>query len=134
MDRRYKVTQEDVNKMRELRADGKTYRVIAEVFEVSQSVPLYWCNADSRKKQRKKNAVRRRVSASEKKKAVQQAIEIRKKHFKTNPNVKLRHAIQSALDEKRCTRKSGSYTNSGLIRYIKSILVGYCITKILSYI
>jgi hypothetical protein len=106
MDRRYKVTQEDVNKMRELRADGKTYREIAEVFEVSQSVPLYWCNADSRKKQRKKNAVRRRVSVSEKKKAVQQTIETRKKHFKTNPNVKLRHAIQSALDEKRCTRQS----------------------------
>ena len=29
MDKRYKVTQEDVNKMRELRADGKTYREIA---------------------------------------------------------------------------------------------------------
>ena len=61
IDKRYKVTQEVVDKMRELRAEGWTYQSIADKFDVSYNTALYWTNEDQRAKQRAKNAKRRRT-------------------------------------------------------------------------
>ncbi len=105
MDRRYKLTQEDVNQMRELRAEGWTYQSIADKFDVAYSTAQYWTNKEQRVKARIKNA-KRRKTGKELEMSIKRDIEKRKYLLRTNKKIKLRTAIQSALDEKRCTRKS----------------------------
>tara|TARA_R100001594_G_C3904945_1_gene231843 strand:+ start:208 stop:606 length:399 start_codon:yes stop_codon:yes gene_type:complete len=104
-DKRYKVTQEVVDKMRKFRNGGLSYQKIADMFSVSYSTALYWCNEYQRDKQRKKNA-KRRKSGSELKKSIKQSLEKRKENFIRYPKTKLRHDIQSALNERRNKRKS----------------------------
>ena len=105
MDRRYKVTQEDVCKMRVLRKKGLSYQKIADIFQVSHSTALYWCDSTQREKQRAKNARRRRKKGSQEyKKRIRQDLQKRKDNFDNFPQTKLRHQIQSALNEKRCKR------------------------------
>lgn len=105
MDKRYKLTQEDVNQMRELRAEGWTYQSIADKFDVAYSTAQYWTNEEQRVKARIKNA-KRRKTGKELEMSIKRDIEKRKYLLRTNKNIKLRTAIQSALDEKRCTRHS----------------------------
>lgn len=105
IDKRYKVTQEVVDKMRELRAEGWTYQAIADQFDVSYNTALYWTNEDQRAKQRAKNAKRRR-KGKELETAIERDIRQRKEAFRIDERVRLRFAIQSAIDEKRCTRRT----------------------------
>ena len=102
-DNRYKVNQEIVNTMREFRAEGWTYQSIADKFDVSYSTAVYWTNKEQRDKQRIKNAKRRRTG-KELEIAIERDTRKRSHLLKTDKNVKLRLAIQSAIDEKRCTR------------------------------
>ena len=104
-DLRYKITQKDVDKMRRLRADGLTYARIGKQFNVSYSTALYWCNDESRKKQRLKNA-KRKHNAQEKIIKIDRETKRRKRLFKENPKWKTHNAIQSAKDEKRANRKT----------------------------
>ena len=105
MDIRYKVNQEDVNQMRVLRERGLSYQKIADIFEVSRSTALYWCDNSQREKQRAKNARRRRKKGSQEyKKRIREDLQKRKDNFDKFPQTKLRHQIQSALNEKRCKR------------------------------
>ena len=110
LDKRYKVTQDVVDKMRALRKQSWTYQSIADRFNVSYATANYWCNKASRDKQRAKNA-KRRYEGKEldirKKKDSQK----RKETFKAFPDLMLRHALQSAIDEKRCTRRSSKGYN-----------------------
>jgi hypothetical protein len=91
--------------MRALRKNGWTYQSIADWFNLSYSTALYWCNKSSRNKQRAKNAKRKRVG-EELKQRIKLDSKKRKENFKSFPEVKLRHALQSAIDEKRCKRKN----------------------------
>ena len=54
-DIRYKVTQEDVNVMRELNNKGYSYSKIALLFPITAQTVRYWCDEEDRKKQRLKN-------------------------------------------------------------------------------
>lgn len=105
IDKRYKVTQEAVNKMRELRAEGWTYQEIADGFEVSYSTAVYWTNEDQRAKQRAKIA-KRRKTGKELETSIERDTRKRKEAFRIDERVKLRHDIQAAIDEKRSKRKT----------------------------
>ena len=105
LDKRYKVTQSVVDTMRALRKNGWTYQSIANWFNLSYATAYYWCNEDSRNKQRAKNAKRKRVG-EELKQRIKLDLKKRKENYYSFPEVKLRHALQGAIDEKRCKRKS----------------------------
>ncbi len=70
-DKRYKLTPEDVNIMRELREAGNSLSQIQKILEeeygikISTSTILYWTSEEQRIKQRKKNAKRKYVAGSE---------------------------------------------------------------------
>jgi hypothetical protein len=102
-DKRYKVTQEAVNKMRELRAEGWTYQSIADKFDVSYPTAVYWTNKEQRDKQRAKIA-KRKKTGKELETSIERDTRKRKEAFRIDERVRLRAAIQSAVDEKRCTR------------------------------
>ena len=105
IDKRYKVTQKIVDKMRELRAEGWTYQAIADKFDVSCFTAQYWTNKELRDKARAKNAKRRRTG-KELEIAIERDTRQRKEAFRIDERVRLRFAIQSAMDEKRCTRRT----------------------------
>ena len=58
-DKRYKLSQQDVLDIRELKKLGFTNKELALAFAVSESTILYWYNDESRAKQRLKNAKRK---------------------------------------------------------------------------
>ena len=106
-DVRYKVTQEDIDRMRELRESGLSLQAISNLFaeegrNISTGIIQYWTNEESRKKQRAKNAKRKYdPNSEENKRRIQRDMEKRKKNFAEDPDMKLRHEIQGAIDEKR---------------------------------
>ena len=55
-DYRYKITQEEIEKARELRATGLSQQKIADELGLTRNQVQYWTNDESRKKQREKNA------------------------------------------------------------------------------
>ena len=60
IDKRYKLTSKDIEKMNVLRAQGKTLKDLSKHFKVSQATVLYWTDKKQREKQRLKNAKRRK--------------------------------------------------------------------------
>ena len=63
-DKRYKVTADDVKRMQELSEGGMSQAAICRALradgkDVSTGIVHYWVNAESRKKQREKNARRK---------------------------------------------------------------------------
>jgi len=111
-DVRYKVTQEDIDRMRELRESGLSQQAISNLFaeegkNISRNIIQYWTNEESRKKQRAKNAKRRYDPDSEEnKRRIQRDMEKRRKNFAADSEMETRHRIQRALDEKRFPRHS----------------------------
>lgn len=103
-DRRYKVDDEMIRSMRIMRATGASYRAIGEAHGVSGATALYWIDDAQRAKQRTKNA-KRRYSPSDTQR-IQRDQNKRKENWKADPEMRLRHTIQSAKDEKRVKRKS----------------------------
>jgi hypothetical protein len=103
-DRRYKVNQQIVDSMRDMRKRGFTYKSIGEAHNVSTFTANYWTNERTRSKQRAKVAKRRYAQGDKERVARDQRK--RKENFEQNPQAKLRHTIQSALDEKRVKRKT----------------------------
>ena len=103
-DRRYKVNQQIVNSMREMRARGLSYRAIGEAHNVSTFTANYWTNDKTRANQRAKSA-KRKYPAGDKNRITRDQ-QKRKENFANNPNVKLRHTIQSAIGENRLKRKT----------------------------
>ena len=53
-DYRYKITQEEIEKARELRATGLSQQKIADQLGLTRNQVQYWTNDESRKKQREK--------------------------------------------------------------------------------
>ncbi len=69
-DVRYKITPEDVERMREMKASGMSMaaisrQLIEEGIPASPGIVLYWTNEASRTAQRAKNAKRRYEPGSE---------------------------------------------------------------------
>ncbi len=111
-DRRYAVTNEDVERIQALTAQGMSQAGIARLLNeegkpVSVGIVHYWANEASRLKQREKNAKRKYEPGS-----VENAMRIkrdqqkRKENWEADPDMKLRHAIQSAIGETRANRKT----------------------------
>tara|TARA_B100001778_G_C18525379_1_gene600892 strand:- start:536 stop:970 length:435 start_codon:yes stop_codon:yes gene_type:complete len=111
-DKRYKVTADDVKKMQELSESGMSQTAICRVLrdegkDVSTGIVHYWVNAESRKKQREKNARRRYEPGTlEHSLRVERDQQKRKENWEADPSMKLRHTIQSAKDETRARRRS----------------------------
>jgi hypothetical protein len=103
-DRRYKVNQEIIDGMRDMRKRGASYQKIADEYGVSQFTANYWTNEETRKKQRAKTAKRTYPPKDERRIKRDQAK--RKENWEASPDMKLRHRIQSAIDDKRFDQKT----------------------------
>ena len=109
-DIRYKVTQEDVNVMRELNNKGYSYSKIALLFPITAQTVRYWCDEEDRKKQRLKNA-RRRHKPLDKKRI--ERITQKRKELRQDDRFKTRISFQSAKDEMRAKRKTARDYRTG---------------------
>lgn len=109
-DRRYTVSNEDVERMQELSAQGMGQAAISRLFieegkAVSPGIVHYWVNEKSRMAQRQKNAKRRYEPGSEENaRRIARDQAKRKENWQADPDMKLRHQIQSAMDETRSER------------------------------
>ena len=109
-DRRYAVTNEDVERMQELSAQGMSQAAIWRLFveegkPVSRGIVHYWVNEASRMAQREKNARRRYEPGSEEnERRIARDQAKRKENWEADPDMKLRHQIQSAMGETRSER------------------------------
>jgi len=111
-DVRYKVTADDVKRMQQLSEQGMGQSAIARLLQeegipVSTGIVHYWVNETSRNSQRMKNAKRRYVVGSEENQArIARDMAKRKKNWEVDDDMRFRHAIQSAKDEKRSKRRT----------------------------
>tara|TARA_Y100001951_G_C11238067_1_gene238737 strand:- start:158 stop:583 length:426 start_codon:yes stop_codon:yes gene_type:complete len=104
-DKRYKLSQQDVNEIRELKKLGFSNKELALAFEVSTVTIVYWCNDESRAKQRLKNAKRKsKPSELEHKKA--RDYQKRLENFEETPVSFLRHTYHSRKSDKRADFKT----------------------------
>jgi len=109
-DVRYKVTADDVARIQELSQQGMGQAAIARLLQdeglpVSTGIVHYWVNEDSRNKQRLKNAKRTYDPDSEEnQRRIERDQDKRRKNWEEDPDMKLRHNIQSAKDEQRAKR------------------------------
>lgn len=104
-DRRYKVTPDIIIRMRQMRAQGVSYQRIGDAFNLSYSTALYWTNKEQREKQRAKTKLRTHSQVETKSRVARDAAK-RKENWAVDPDMELRHSIQSANDEKRAKRKT----------------------------
>lgn len=103
IDKRYKLTSKDIEKMNVLRAQGKTLEDLSKHFKVSQATVLYWTDKKQREKQRLKNA-KRRKKGLELKKSVEKDTEKRKLRWSVVPQNMWVNRYHSAKGEKRSKR------------------------------
>ena len=104
-DKRYKLSQQDVLDIRELKKLGFTNKELALAFAVSESTILYWYNDESRAKQRLKNAKRKpKLHELEHKKA--RDLQKRKENWEETPVSELRHRYHSRKSDKRAEFES----------------------------
>jgi len=104
-DKRYKLSQQDVNDIRELKKLGFSNKELALAFAVSPTTIVYWCNDESRAKQRLKNAKRKpKPSELEHKKA--RDYQKRLENFEETPVSFLRHTYHSRKSDKRADFKT----------------------------
>jgi hypothetical protein len=104
-DKRYKLTQQDVNDIRELKKLGFSNRELALSFAVSPTTIVYWCNDESRAKQRLKNA-KRKPNAHELERKKERDKQKRKENWEETPVSQLRHIYHSRKSDKRAEFKS----------------------------
>ena len=103
-DRRYRVTPLIIESMRRMRLTGASYQKIADTHEVSFGTAYYWINDKYREEKRAINA--KRAYAPGDKQRIQRDQQKRKENWRADPEMKLRHTLQSAKDEKRIQRKT----------------------------
>ena len=109
-DRRYTVTADDVKRMQELSEQGMSQAAIWKLFNsegmpVSRGIVHNWVNEGSRMRQREKNAKRTYIPGSpEDTMRIQRDQEKRRENWDADPDMQLRHNIQSAKDETRSDR------------------------------
>lgn len=95
-DYRYKVNQQDVNDMQELRKLGFTQKDIAESYGVTPQTVRYWTDTKYRDYMRAKNAKRKRTPDERKRQAVQQEKK-RQENFEETPMTAIRHRYHSRV-------------------------------------
>lgn len=111
-DVRYKVTADDVARIQELSQQGMGQAAIARLLQdeglpVSTGIVHYWVNEDSRNKQRLKNAKRTYdPNSEENQRRIERDQDKRRKNWAVDSNMRLRHDIQGAKDEKRVERRT----------------------------
>ena len=103
IDKRYKLSSEDIQEMNVLRGQGKTLNDLAKHFNVSQATILYWTDKKQREKQRLKNA-KRKKKGLELKTSIKKDIEKRKLRWSTVPQNMWVNRYHSAKGEKRSKR------------------------------
>ena len=106
-DYRYKITQEQIEKARELRATGLSQQKVADELGLTRNQVQYWTNDESRKKQREKNAKYNHwADMSPEQKARKLAVDYkkRKENWKETPASYLKHSVHSAKSETRSNR------------------------------
>jgi len=117
-DKRYKINQEDIDFMNRLKQEGKSNTEIRLELgkkiseggrgkQISRATVIYWTNKEQRDKQRAKNAKRSYVKGSpEDIRRKQRDSQKRRENWRADPDMRLRHEIQSAKDEKRSGRRT----------------------------
>ena len=103
IDKRYKLSSEDIQEINVLRGQGKTLDDLAKHFNVSQATILYWTDKKQREKQRLKNA-KRKKKGLELKTSIKKDIEKRKLRWSTVPQNMWVNRYHSAKGEKRSKR------------------------------
>ena len=103
IDKRYKLSSEDIQEMNVLRGQGKTLDDLAKHFNVSQATILYWTDKKQREKQRLKNA-KRKKKGLELKTSIKKDVEKRKLRWSTLPQNMWVNRYHSAKGEKRSKR------------------------------
>ena len=103
IDKKYKLSSEDIQEMNVLRGQGKTLDNLAKHFNVSQATILYWTDKKQREKQRLKNA-KRKKKGLELKTSIKKDIEKRKLRWSTVPQNMWVNRYHSAKGEKRSKR------------------------------
>tara|TARA_R100000908_G_C3707159_1_gene115241 strand:+ start:350 stop:766 length:417 start_codon:yes stop_codon:yes gene_type:complete len=103
IDKRYKLSSEDIQEMNVLRGQGKTLDNLAKHFNVSQATILYWTDKKQREKQRLKNA-KRKKKGLELKTSIKKDMEKRKLRWSTVPQNMWVNRYHSAKGEKRSKR------------------------------
>jgi len=93
-DYRYKVTQQDILDMRELRKLGFKVKEIADSYNISTTTVVYWTNDKSRAKQRLKNA-RRRTNKEDISKKVKRDMAKRLENIEETPMTFIRHSYHT---------------------------------------
>ena len=103
IDKRYKLSSEDIQEMNVLRGQGKTLDDLAKHFNVSQATILYWTDKKQREKQRLKNA-KRKKKGLELKTSIKKDTEKRKLRWSIVPQNMWVNRYHSAKGEKRSKR------------------------------
>ena len=103
IDKRYKVTPENVKEMIRLRSKKKTLKFLSNKFKVSQATILYWTDEKQRNKQRIKNAKRKKVGETLKH-SIKKDQEKRKERWSVSKYSRVLHGVYSALHETRSNR------------------------------
>lgn len=93
-DYRYKVTQQDILDMRELRELGFKVQELADSYNISTATVVYWTNDKARAKQRLKNANRKHRKEDMSKK-VKRDLAKRKENIEETPMTFVRHSYHS---------------------------------------
>jgi predicted transcriptional regulator len=110
-DYRYKVNQQDVIDMTELRKLGFTQQEIAESFNISRQTVRYWTDKKYRDYMRHKNA-KRIKTGEEKKRAIEVANKKRKENWEETPMSKIQHHYYSRKSDVK-SRSHGFKTMLG---------------------
>ncbi len=103
IDKRYKLTSKDIEEMNVLRGQGRTLEELSKYFKVSQATILYWTDEKQRKKQRLKNA-KRRKKGQELKESIKKDTEKRRLRWSIVPQNMWVNKYHSAKNETRSKR------------------------------
>ena len=106
-DYRYKITKEQIEAARELRATGLSQQKVADQLGLTRNQVQYWTNDASREKQRNKNAKYNNwadMTDEQKAKKLATDYKKRKENWKETQASYLKHSVHSAKAETRSNR------------------------------
>jgi predicted transcriptional regulator len=115
-DYRYKVTEQDILDMRELRELGFKVQELADSYNISTATVVYWTNDKARAKQRLKNS-RRRTNKEDMSKKVKRDLAKRKENIEETPMTFIRHNYHS----RKADIKSRNKTFNTMYGYDKEV-------------
>ena len=119
LDKRYKVTEETVLEILNLRDQGWKFQKIADKFDLNISTIYYWGNADYRQKQREKNRKRMHDTEQDKIKAREHA---KIRYYKKSKADHFRDRIKRSIRENNyiIAGKKRSYWQANYPEYFEN--------------